>query len=454
MSDTRHGIDLTEGRVSGILLRFAFPFMLANLVTAVNSAVGMLIVGRFTNQETIAGVATGLQLMNPVLAFMSGIGTGITVLIGKRIGEKDDAAGRKAVGSSFIASLAVMILVTVFTWVLREPLLDLLGTQPEARPSASRYVAICTIGVPLSLGYAMISAIFRGLGNSRIPSLVAGVSCVINFTLSFLLVGAFGMDEDGVAYALVAAQASSFILIALLLYKKKFPFPFAIRDNKPDMVAIKHIAVVGIPMVLQDLTLTAAFMIITNRVNSISVVASAAVGVVTRAANIVLVLPAGIGSAVAAMTAQNLGAAKHDRAIQSLRWGIQYALMITVCLFLFCMIKPMLVMSLFTTDSAVIEAASYYLRGYALEMVMVSFIFCLNSYLSGCGKSNVTMIHTIVSVLCIRAPLSVLFAQLQGITLGVKLVYLGISGSIASIFSIIVCFVYIFWQQRKLRRLA
>ena len=444
---------MTEGKVSIILLRFAVPFLLASLVTALYNAIGLLVVGRYTSPEIIVAVATGSQLMNPMIAFMTGIGTGITVLIGMCIGEKDSISGTKATGSAFIVSAAVIVLITLFIWVSRETLLNLLGTPPESRESASRFVKISTMGVPFNVGYAMIAAIFRGVGNSKVPSIVAGISCLINIALSFLFVGAAGMAEDGIAYAVVAAQATSFVLVAIWLYKKKLPFPFSSKDIKPDSDAIKHITIVGLPIVLQDLAMMVAFMIITNRVNGISVVAAASVGVVNRALSIVFVIPLAIGSAVAAMTAQNLGAAKRTRAIGSLRWGIQYSVMINFCVFLFCMFRPEFVTSLFAADSAVIEVAASYLRGYAFEMVLVSFVFCMNSYLCGCGKSNVAMIHTLISVFCLRVPLSVLAAQLRGITLNTRLLYLGIAGLIPSFFSIVVCAVYIFLKHRKQLRL-
>ena len=430
---------------------FSVPFVLANLVTAIYSAIGIMVVGRYTNPETIAAVATGSQIMNPVISVITGIGTGVTVLVGRCIGEKSAESGRKAVGSTFILSAVIIAALTLFMLCCREPLLDLLGTQPEARASASRFVYISTLGIPFNIGYGMISAVFRAIGNSKAPSIVAGISCAINIALSFLLVGAFGMAEAGVAIATVASQASSFILVAVWLYIVRLPFSFIKSDIRPDGKHMKSIVTVGLPIVIQELALTVAFMIITNRVNNISVQAAAAVGVVNRAVTIALVLPAAIGSAVSAMTAQNIGAAKRGRAIASLRWGITYSLIISVCVFAFCILRSRAVVSVFAADEGVIEAAISYLRTFSFETIMVSFVFCMNSYLAGCGKSKVAMIHTTISVFCVRVPLCVLISQLPGISLPTRLTYLGASGSVASLFSIIVCVIYIAMQQRKHR---
>jgi len=436
-----------------VLLRFTAPFVLANLVTVLYGVIGMLVVGRYTNPETIAAVATGSQVLHPVYSFITGIGTGATVIVGRHIGEKDNDAGRRAVGSVLIITAALIAIITLLTWGFRELLLDLLGTQPEARAAASRFVAISVLGVPFNIGYGMLSAVFRGMGNSRTPSFVAGISCVINIILSFLLVGAAGMAERGVAIATVTAQTASFILIAALLYKKRLPFPFTARDIKPDSTSMKYIATIGLPLVMQDLALTIAIMIITNRVNSISIQAAAAVGVVNRAINIAFVIPSAISSAVSAMTAQNLGAAKHNRAIASLRWGIFYALIISVCVVTFCMVQPEAIARIFVTDAGVITATASYLRTFSFETVMVSFVFCMNSYLAGCGKSKITMIHTMLSVFCFRVPLCIFIAQLQGLELTARLTYLGISGPFASLFSIAVCVIYISRQQKRQKEL-
>jgi len=417
--------------------------MLANIVYSLYGIVGMLVVGRYTNPATIAAVATGSQIFNIMQAFMTGIGTGATVLLGRRIGERNNEAGTRSVGSTFIVTAVMIVIITLAIWVFREILLDLLGTQPETRESATRYVKISTLGVPFNLGYAMLGAMFRGMGNSTAPSTVAGISCAVNIVLSFLLVGVTGMAEAGVAFAAVAAQMLSFVLLAVWLYRKRFPFPFSFKDFKPDKISTKAIVTVGFPIVMQDLALAAAFMVITNRVNSISVEAAAAVGVVNRAINIAFVLPAAIGSAVAAMTAQNLGASKGDRAFSSLRWGIVYALVIDVSAFVVCMLWPEAVTAVFATDESVITAAASYLKGYAFEAVMIALVFCMNSYLCGCGKSKITMIHTTLSVFCFRVPLCIIIAQLQGLDLPARLTFLGISGPVASLFSVIVCVIYI-----------
>ena len=450
MIKTRHGLDLTEGRISTLLLRFATPFMLANLITGLYGIVGMLVVARYTDPATIAGVATGTQIMNLTFSFMFGLGTGGTVLIGRCIGERNEENGTKATGSYLIISAILIIFLTSFIGIFREPLLDMLKTPPVARASASRYVMICTLGVPFNIGYGMLSAIFRGMGNSNVPSIVVGISCAVNITLSFTLVIVAGLAEAGVAIATVTAQFISFVLIAVLLYRKKLPFPFGAKDIRPEKKPMSFIITVGIPIVLQELLITISFMILTNRVNSISVEASASVGIVARTFVLAFVLINGLGSAVSAMTAQNLGAGKRDRAMASLRWGILYALIIGVSVFAFCVTSPETLTEIFSAnDEVVMKGAASYLRAYSFEAVMVAFIFCMNAYLGGCGKSKVAMIHSILSVVILRVPLGVLVTGIQGIGLNTMLTYLGISGPIASVLSLVVCIVYITRQERK-----
>ena len=450
MNNTRHGLDLTEGRISTLILRFAAPFMIANLITGLYGIVGMLVVARYTDSATISGVATGTQIMNLMHSFTFGLGTGGTVLIGRCIGEKNKENGTKAAGSFFVIAAALVAFLTLFIWFFREPMLDLLRTQPAARASATRYVKICTLGVPFNIGYGMLGAVFRAMGNSKAPSVIIAISCAVNIVLSFTLVIGADMAEAGVATATATAQFVSFALAAILLYIKKMPFPFSIRSIRPDNEAVRFIFSVGLPLILQELLITISFMVLTNRVNSISVEASAAVGIVARSFSLVFAILIGMASAVSAMTAQNLGAGKRIRAVASLRWGMFYAFIIGVGVFALCVISPETITSIFSaSDESLMKSAASYLRGFSFEAVMVSAIFCMNSYLAGCGKSKVSMVHSILSVVLLRVPLGVYVTGLQGVGLNTILTYLGLSGPTASALSLVVCIVYITRQERR-----
>ncbi|MCL1835108.1 MAG: MATE family efflux transporter [Oscillospiraceae bacterium] len=449
MEEKSYGLDLTQGKISSVLLRFAWPFVAANLVMALHGVISMVVVGQFTGREVISGVSTGTQMMFPLFPFYVGIGTGGTVLIGRSIGEKNDDAGRRAVGSFTVISIGLVLFLTLFMLILRDPLLAALKTPAEALPSARRYVMFCTIGVPFNAAYSMICAVARGMGNSKAPSVAAGISCVVNITLSLLLVGGAGLAEAGVGIATSAAQFSGFVYIAIWIYRKRLPFSFTKKDIKADKKSVRFLLVVGCPLILQDLLISISFMINTNRVNIIGVEASASVGVVQRLFNIAGVVPNSFGSAISAMTAQNIGAGKRERASAAMRLGVMYAAIVNAVVVICCLIWPEGITSAFSKDRDIIVGAANYLRSFSLDAFIVAFVFCMNAYLSGCGKSNVSMWHSLATAFLVRVPLSIYVTSLPDLALNTRLFYLGGISPLASFVSVVVMLIYIRWYNKR-----
>ena len=252
LKEKRYGLDLTQGKISTVLLKFAGPFVAANLVNALHGVISMLVVGMFAGSEVISGVATGSQVLFPLYSFMMGLGTSGTVLIARSIGEKNKEAGTKALGSFTITSAALVVFLTLFMIFMREPLIVWLRTPADAIASARRYVVVSTFGTPFNVAFTMLSAIARGIGNSKAPSIIASISCVINIALSLLFVGVFGLAEAGVAAAASVAQFISFICIGVWLLRCQLPFPFTVKDIRPDGKSIRYLLVVGFPVILQE----------------------------------------------------------------------------------------------------------------------------------------------------------------------------------------------------------
>jgi Na+-driven multidrug efflux pump len=297
----------------------------------------------------------------------------------------------------------------------------------------------------------MIGSLSRGMGNSNAPSIVGAIGCVVNIVLALLLVGALRMEETGVALATVSAQVVTFVVMGAWLLIKKFPFPFKQSDIRFDKESVAKIFWVGTPLWAQELLVTGSFMIITGLVNGISVVASASVGIISKVFNLGGMFPLAISNAISAMTAQNLGAGKRDRAISALRWGITYSLAIEVVICIYCQIAPETITALFAKEQAVIEGAAAYLRAFSVDLVLISFVFCINSYLSGHGKSIISMVHSLVATFAVRVPLSIVISRLKGtIDPNLQLYYLGFAAPVASVLSITICIIYIIRLNRNI----
>ncbi|MDR0838547.1 MAG: MATE family efflux transporter [Oscillospiraceae bacterium] len=452
--DKKFGLDLTQGSIPVLLLRFAWPFLAAGLVSALYGAVDLFVVGHFSGQEVIAGVSTGSQVMNIVFACTIGICTGGTVLVGRKIGERDDEGCARAVGTFLFVGVLLAVFVTAIIAIFRQPLLTALQTPDEARPAALSYLAFTIIGIPFSIGYNVICAIARGLGNSSTPSIVGAIGAGANIVLDFIFAGALGWGAMGVALATSVSQFVTFSVIGIWLIRRRFPFAFKKRDFGFHKESFASIFKVGVPLWLQDLLVTLSFMIITGIVNAMGVVAGASVGLISKVFSLGGMIPQSFGSALAAVSAQNLGAGKRDRALRALKYGIGYSLAIEIVLCALCQIIPEQICGIFANGKPeVVLGAANYLRTFSIDLMLVSFVFCMNSFLSGCGMSSVSMVHSMIATFGVRIPLSFLFTSLtDDVNRGLFL--LGLASPIASVPSIVICVVFIYMYNRKQKRLA
>lgn len=447
--DKSYGIDLTEGSIQKVLLRFTWPFLVSGLVSALYSAVDMFVISYFTNEATISGVSNGTLLTTIIYTFIMGIGTGGTVLVGRKTGEKDNEGCARASGTFMTVGLIMAIVLTIGIYAGMNPMLRVLKTPEAAMPSAINYVKYVTIGVPFTVGYNIISAIARGLGNSTVPSVVGAIGAFLNIGLDLLFTGAMGMGEIGVAVATSISQLATFVIIGGWLLKKKFPFTFTKAHFKPHGPSLYSIFKVGVPLWLQELLVHISFMIISAIVNNMGVVASASVGIVNKMFMLCAIVPIAISNSIATISAQNLGAGKRDRALKTMRYGIIYSFIVEAIIVAWIIITPETLASMFAEGKPeVIKGTAAYLRSYSLDMLFVCGVFCMNAYLNACGKANFTMIHSIATTFVIRVPLSFLFAKIQGDVYHV-LFWLGFAAPLATFGSMLMCMPYIKRLEKK-----
>lgn len=436
---------LTEGPIGRTLVRFAVPFLLASVLQSLYGAADMFVVGRFSGAAAVSAVSTGSQILNTITHAVLGLCTGGTVLIAQHIGRKSDEGAAKAVGTMAVTFACIGLLLTPLMllgtpWMVRS-----MQTPAEAVTLARQYVRICACGIPFILGYNVTSGIFRGMGDSRTPVVFIAIACLLNIAADFFFVGALGMSAAGAALATVLAQGISFLLSLLHMMRRGFPFPFARRHLTIDGHSLRWIFKVGAPLALQNAFISLSFLIITAIINTMGLVASAAVGVTEKLISFFMLPPSAFSSAVATMVGQNIGAGKPERAMRTMTTSMVYSLIISTLLFVLTQLFPTFFTSVFSKDPAVIEAAGQYLRTYSIDCLLVCFVFNLNSYFSGCGKSLITMAHNLIATFLVRIPLSWVLSRMEGVTL----FHMGLAAPAASLLSVVICLVYFLDQRKK-----
>lgn len=437
--------NLTKGKISTTLLKFAIPVLFASLLQALYGAADLFVVGQFSDSAAVSAVAIGSQVMQTITGIILGISMGGTVLIGRRIGEKNAEGTAKAIGSLSILFILFAIILTPLMFLATNSAISLMHTPLEAISFTRQYIIICSLGIPFIIGYNAVSGIFRGLGDSKTPVYFVLIACIVNIIVDVVLVGVLKFGAIGAAIATISSQAISFIISLIYMIKKGFSFEINKKHFKLDKESVKYILIVGFPLALQDALVNISFLIITAVINTMGLVASAAVGVVEKIIIFAMLPPTAFGSAVSAMTAQNIGAGEIKIAKTVLRYGIIYSLIFGVLAMIYSQLYPETLTSIFSNDINVVKVAGEYLKSFSIDCIMVSFVFCMNGYFSGQGKSTISLIHSLIATFGFRIPLTYFISRIDGVTL----YELGLAAPISTFVSIIICFGYFYWQNRK-----
>ncbi|MCI7814781.1 MAG: MATE family efflux transporter [Lachnospiraceae bacterium] len=437
--------NLTEGSILKTLFLFAVPFLIANILQSLYGAVDLFVVGKYCNAESVAAVSTGTQVTQIITSLVSGLTLGGTILIGKYMGQKDFERVKKTIGTTLSVFAIVAILLTVLMMLFETPLLKILQTPEESFALTARYVTICMLGNFFICGYNAISAVLRGYGDSTRPMVFVGIACAVNIVLDFVFVKYCGMGVSGTALATVLSQAFGMFLAIAYLKKKEFLFDFKLSSFRISGSLARELAFVGIPISFQELMVRISFLYLMAVMNRCGVYAASVVGIGSKYDVFAMLTATSTSNALAAITAQNVGAGKPERARKSLWYGMSFALFVSFLFWLWAQINPQSMIGVFTNDENVIEAGVPFFRSCSYDYFLVTIVFCLNGYLNGKQKTVWTMISCSAGALLLRIPMVYVFGKYFASDLGML-------GKIAPIVSgIMACYtlIYVLFEGKK-----
>lgn len=345
--------DFTQGSILKKLIAFMMPVLGALILQAAYGAVDLLVVGRFGSTSGLSAVSTGSQVLNLVTFVVIQFAMGITVLIARYLGEKrPDQIGSVIGGSAVVFTMIAACLFIVMVG-FAHPISVLMQAPKEAVDLTSVYVRICGGGIFFIVAYNLLSAIFRGLGDSKSPLLFVFVACIVNVIGDLVLVAGLHMDAAGAAIATVTAQALSVVFAVILLIKKKLPFKITRKDFSLNSQCKKFLKI-GLPLALQEFLTQMSFLALCAFVNRLGLEASSGYGVACKIVNFAMLVPSALMQSMASFVSQNIGAGKTKRAKKSMFTGIGVGLVVGCMVFLLVMLKGDMLAGFFTTDAAVI----------------------------------------------------------------------------------------------------
>lgn len=449
--DKTNKLSFTEGPIFTSLIRFALPVLGSLILQAAYGAVDLLVVGWFGDAASISAVGTGSSFMQMVTFIITSLAMGTTVTIGQHVGEKKPEEAGRAVGTTILLFAVLGIILTVLLEAFAGSLASLMQVPAESFDKSVQYIRICSGGILVIIAYNVISSILRGVGNANLPFLFVGIACIVNIVGDLLLVGVFHMDVAGAAIATVLAQFVSVVVSLAVLRKQDLPIRFHLSQCRFYPRQLKLILNIGVPIAIQETMVQISFLVINSIINNMGLMPSAGYGVAQKIVSFIMLVPSSVMQSVSAFVAQNVGAAKPDRAWKGFFTAMTSGCALGIFMFLAGFFGGGLLSSIFTSDPEVIAQSAAYLKGYSAECILTCILFSSIGFFNGCGKSLPVMVQGITSAFLIRIPVSLFMASLPNTNLAL----VGLATPITTVYGILfflICFAWLRKSGRDITR--
>lgn len=440
--------NLTIGSVFKTLLYFSLPYLLAYFLQTLYGMADLFIIGQYNGVESTTAVSIGSQVMHMLTVMIVGLAMGATVMIGQAVGAGKKEQASLAIGNTITLFMILSVIVTALLLIAVRPIVTVMSTPAEAVSGTVAYLTVCFIGVPFITAYNIISSIFRGMGDSKSPMYFIAVACVANIALDYLLIGGLGLGPVGAALGTTLSQTISVIVSLVVILKKKTGITLTATAFKPRRETMGSLLKIGIPIAMQDGFIQIAFIVITIIANRRGLNDAAAVGIVEKIIGILFLVPSSMLQSVSALSAQNVGAGKHDRARRTLFYASTMSVLWGLAAVILMQIDAEAFIGLFADNAEVIRLGGQYMRGYVWDSALAGIHFCFSGYFCAYGLSGISFIHNSLSIVCVRIPVAYFASKHFADTL----FPMGLASTAGSALSVVICVGVFVWMERRRRK--
>lgn len=445
--------NLTTGSVFKNVVLFSLPYLLSYFLQTLYGMADLFIIGQFEGVASTTAVSIGSQVMHMLTVMIVGLSMGTTVSVGQAIGAGNRKQAARDVGNTIVLFMAVSVSLMAVLLMLVHPIVSAMSTPVEAVNGTIAYLTICFIGIPFIIAYNIISSIFRGMGDSKSPMYFIAVACAANIVLDYIFMGCLHLGPAGAALGTTVSQAISVAVSLIAIIRRK-----SIVLRKDDLRSLRpvmgKILKIGVPIAIQDGLIQIAFIVITVIVNHRGLNEAAAVGIVEKVISFLFLVPSSMLSTVSALGAQNIGAGKPERAVQTLRYAVMIAVGFGMIVSIIVQFTAEPIVSLFTDPStadgaSVVRFGAQYIRGYIFDCIFAGIHFSFSGYFCACGKSGLSFLHNIIAIVLVRIPGVYLTSKLFPYTL----FPMGLATAAGSLLSVVICVIAFTIIRRKDRKL-
>lgn len=452
MAKTRHvGSDLTEGPVLPLLIGFAGPLLLTNILQQLYNTVDMVVIGQYMGSVGTVGVSTGGEIATAVTFIATAFGSATQIYVAQLTGAREHKLISGALTTALVFTLLLGLAAMAGCMIFCDELLAWLNCPPEALEQARRYMIIVSAGLPFVFGYSTICGALRGRGETRRPLLFVAIAAAANIVLDILLVVVIPLEAAGTAIATVVAQFASCAAAWVYLYRRREAFGLRF-DREGLRMEPRHLKVLlrlGVPMSTQTALIHVTQLICLSYINAFGLVASATNSIGNRFFRLVLVFTSSVNVGAGSMVGQSVGARKLDRVREVVFTTLKVTLTIATGMSLLSLLLPEPIFRLFTTDPEVIVFGRTFLHSCVAAYYLASFHGAFGSVITGVGYAKLNFIIGILDGVILRLGISFLLAYSLG--MGAAGFFWG--NALARLGPVAVSMIYYFsghWRTRKL----
>ena len=404
--------NLTEGNEARGIIGFAAPMLIGNIFQQMYMMVDSIIVGRGVGKEALAAIGASFPIIFLMVSLIIGITTGASIMLSQYFGARDTDKLKKTIDTTLIFLSVTAVLATAAGLIFSGPILKVLRTPEAVFPLATQYLNVMFAGMVFMFGYNTVSAILRGLGDSKNPLYFLIVATVVNILLDLLFVMVFHWGVAGAAWATIIAQGVS--LGVGVLYMQRSPHAYLHLHPKSirfEREIFRNMLRIGLPTGIQQSLVSLGFIALTRIVNPFGTNVIAGYTAASRLDSFAAMPAMNLSIAMSTFVGQNVGAQKQER----VRKGYVSTMVISGAISL-VMTAVMIVfrralIGLFAEDPAVIAIGADYLLTVSAFYIVFSSMFVTGGVLRGAGDTLTQMIFTLVALWLVRIPVSAILSS-------------------------------------------
>lgn len=409
-------LNLTQGGITGTLLRFTLPMMAGALLQQCYNIADTLIVGQFVGPEALAAVGSAYTLMVFLCSILLGLSLGSSTVFSQQYGRGSLSALRHSTWVSFVLILAITVVLNVAAFLALDPILRFLQVPAEVYPLMRDYLWIIFWGILFTFIYNFYAALLRAVGDSVTPLWFLSLSVVLNIGLDLFFILSLDWGIEGAAAATVIAQGAAALGIVIYTYRKRPELKIRRDEIYLDRATLKEITEFSTLTCVQQSVMNLGILMVQGLVNSFGTVVMAAFAAAVKIDAFAYMPVQEFGNAFSTFVAQNFGARKRQR----IRRGIRQALLITclfslaVSLLIFLFAEPLMLIFVKPDEVEILRIGAQYLRIEGAFYALIGILFLLYGYYRSVRMPGMSVVLTVLS-LGTRVALSYALASLPAV---------------------------------------